>query len=171
MNYPKFTITLILTLFLSHLNLQSQWRPTGEGILPDTQRVASISVVDANVVWGVAFYDKTPAPVPSDLTPYVFRTISNGDDWEAYPIEAAKGRITQDIFAVDENTAWITTNGLVSDSLRGIFKTTDGGATWIEKFDGPAGGGMIHFFDDTAGIALHDNFITFTEDGGENWDF
>ena len=59
---------------------------------------------------------------------------------------------------------------MVSDSLRGLFKTTDGGITWEEKFDGPAGGGMIHFFDDTSGIAIHDQFVTFTSDSGENWD-
>ncbi|MEM6966432.1 MAG: T9SS type A sorting domain-containing protein [Bacteroidota bacterium] len=139
-------------------------------LLPDTQRVASIDVFSENVVWGVAFYDKTPAPVPSDLVPYVVRTTNGGDEWEAHPIEEVQGRICQDIFVVDDHTAWITTNGLTADSLRGLFKTTDGGVTWVEKFDSPAGGGMIHFFDDSIGIAIHETFMAYTFDAGDTWD-
>lgn len=166
---PKFVLTTFFTIFFT-LTIYSQWQPVGEGLLPDTQRVASIATVDEHTVWGVSFYDRTPAPVPPDLIPHVFRTTDGGDNFEVHEIMIAQGRICQDIFAVNDSIAWITTNGLRSDSLRGIFKTTDGGKTWQEKFDGPAGGGVIHFFDDTIGIAMHDQFLAYTFDGGENWD-
>jgi len=166
---PKIILTVFLTLFLIQTTY-SQWQPHGIGLLPDTQRVASIDVLNEDVVWGISFYDRTPAPVPSDLTPYVFRTTNSGYSWEVHPIDEVQGRICQDIFVVDDSTAWITTNGLRADSLRGLFKTVDGGKTWEEKFDHPAGGGMIHFFDDSTGIAIHEHFIAFTFDGGEAWD-
>ena len=166
---PKITLTVFLTLLFIQTTY-SQWQPHGIGLLPDTQRVASIDILNEDVVWGVSFYDRTPAPVPSDLIPHVFHTTNSGYSWDVQPIIEAKGRICQDIFVVDDSTAWITTNGLTSDSLRGLFKTTDGGKSWEEKFDNPAGGGMIHFFDEDNGIAIHEQFIAFTFDSGENWD-
>ncbi len=166
--YPKSLLTFLFSIFFITI-LHAQWQPSGLDLLPDTQRVASISVLNEDVVWGISYYDRTPAPVPSSTIPWVFRTIDNGEEWEVYPIIEAEGRICQDIFGINDSTAWITTNGLTSDSLRGLFKTTDSGKSWTEKFDGAAGGGFIHFFDDTSGIAIHDHFMTHTIDGGENW--
>lgn len=168
--HPKCLLTLILSTLITITNFNAQWIPVGLDLLPDTQRIASIDILNEDVVWGVSFYDKTPAPVPDTLIPFVFRTTNGGDDWEVNPIEELQGRICQDIFVVDDTTAWITSNGLVSDSLRGLFKTIDGGKTWAEKLDDAAGGGMIHFFDDTIGIAMHDRFLVYTFDAGETWD-
>ncbi|MFK7771047.1 MAG: T9SS type A sorting domain-containing protein [Saprospiraceae bacterium] len=167
--YPKYLLTLTFSIFFL-LTLPAQWQPSGLDLLPDTQRVASISVLNEDVVWGISYYDRTPAPVPSTTIPWVFHTKDSGEAWEVYSILEAEGRICQDIFGVNDSTAWITTNGLTSDSLRGLFKTIDGGKSWTEKFDGAAGGGFIHFFDDTSGIAIHDQFMIHTIDGGENWE-
>ncbi len=167
--HPKYLLIFFFSAFY-FITIHAQWQPSGSDLLPDTQRVASISVLNENVVWGISFYDKTPAPVPSSNIPWVFHTSDNGEEWEVYPILEAEGRICQDIFAINDSTAWISTNGLTSDSLRGLFKTTDGGKSWTEKFDAAAGGGFIHFFDDTSGIAIHDQFMAHTIDGGENWE-
>ena len=166
---PKYLLLFIFSSFFL-ITLHAQWQPSGLDLLPDTQRVASISVLNEDVVWGISYYDRTPAPVPSTTIPWVFHTRNNGEEWEVYPILEAEGRICQDIFGVNDSTAWITTNGLTSDSLRGLFKTIDGGKSWTEKFDGAAGGGFIHFFDDLSGIAIHDQFMIHTIDGGENWE-
>lgn len=167
--YPKYFFIFLFSIFFLH-TLPAQWQPSGLDLLPDTQRVASISVLNEDVVWGISYYDRTPAPVPDTIMPWVFRTRDSGENWDVHPILEAEGRICQDIFGVNDSTAWITTNGLTSDSLRGLFKTIDGGKSWIEKFDGAAGGGFIHFFDDTSGIAIHDKFMIHTIDGGENWE-
>lgn len=166
--HPRLYFTLVF-LALFNLNSFSQWQPVGLDLLPDTQRVASIDVLNENVVWGVAYYDRTPAPVPSTLVPHVFRTIDGGEEWEVFPILEAQGRICQDIIVMNDSTAWITTNGLGADSLRGLFKTTNGGKSWEEKFDDPAGGGLLHFFDDSIGLAIHEQFMAYTFDAGENW--
>lgn len=167
--YPKYLLTFFLSSFY-FITIHAQWQPSGFDLLPDTQRVASISVLNEDVVWGISFYDRTPAPVPSSTIPWVFHTSDGGVEWEVYPILEAEGRICQDIFTINDSTAWITTNGLTADSLRGLFKTTDGGESWTEKFDGAAGGGFVHFFDASSGIAIHDRFMTHTIDGGENWE-
>lgn len=167
--YPKLIFIFVLTCFITQVTL-AQWQPTGLDLLPDSQRVASISIHNEAVVWGVSFYDKTTAPVPDTLIPYVFRTFDGGDEWDVLEITEAQGRICQDIYAMNDSVALITSNGLSSDGLRGVFKTIDGGKSWEEKYDGIAGGGMIHFFDDTSGIAIHERFYAFTFDGGETWD-
>jgi len=169
MHPKRLLIFLFFSLFFTPTQ-QAQWQPSGLDLLPDTQRVASISVLNEDVVWGISYYDRTPAPVPSTTIPWVFRTTDSGEEWEVNPILEVEGRICQDIFGINDSTAWITTNGLTSDSLRGLFKTTNGGKSWTEKFDGAAGGGFIHFFDDTIGIAIHDQFMAHTTDGGENWE-
>jgi photosystem II stability/assembly factor-like uncharacterized protein len=166
---PKYLLSFFFLAFY-FIPIHAQWQPSGLDLLPDTQRVASISVLNEDVVWGISYYDRTPAPVPSSTIPWVFNTRNRGDEWEVHPILEAEGRICQDIFAINDSTAWISTNGLTADSLRGLFKTTDGGKSWIEKFDNAAGGGFIHFFDNTNGIAIHDQFISHTIDGGENWE-
>ena len=80
----------------------------------------------------------------------------------------AQGRITQDIHSMDDQTAWITTNGL-SANTQTLFKTTDGGQTWEAKFDDTSAGGLVHFFDDNDGIIIHGKFMSTTNDGGETW--
>ena len=123
MRYLK-TCLIIALVFLSQTN-NAQWQPLAENILPDSQRVASISITNEFTVWAVAYYDKTPAPVPADIIPRVLLTQNGGFTWISNEITEAQGRITQDIFSVDENTAWITTNGL-SEGTQGLFKTNDG---------------------------------------------
>jgi len=166
MRYLK-TFFIIALVFLSQ-TINAQWRPFAENILPDSQRVASISVTNEFTVWAVAYYDKTPAPVPADIIPRVLMTKNGGLTWMSDEITEAQGRITQDIFSIDENTAWITTNGL-SEGTQGLFKTTDGGFTWEEKLASTSAGGLVHFFDANDGIVIHGKFISTTNDGGETW--
>ena len=159
-----FILTLI---FLSQI-INAQWQPSAENILADSQRVASISVQDEFTVWGVAYYDKTPAPVPADVIPSVLLTKNGGYTWTNHDITEAQGRITQDIYSVDDNTAWITTNGLAGNTQT-LFKTTDGGQSWEAKFDDASAGGLVHFFDSNDGIIIHGRYMSITNDGGETW--
>lgn len=159
---------LILALVFTAQIINAQWRPSAENILPDSQRIASISVIDEITVWAVAYYDKTPAPVPADIIPKVLLTKNGGYTWMSNDIMEAQGRITQDIFSIDDNTAWITTTGL-SEGTQSLFKTSDGGLTWVEKLAAPSAGGLVHFFDANDGIIIHGNFMSTTTDGGETW--
>ena len=164
----KTCFILAFLCFTKIINAQSRWVPSAENILPDSQRVASISVPDEFTVWAVSYYDKTPAPVPSDIIPRVLMTKNGGFTWMTSEITEAQGKITQDIFSFDDNTAWVTTNGL-SAGTQSLLKTTDGGFTWEEKLATTSAGGLVHFFDANDGIVIHGKFISITNDGGETW--
>lgn len=166
MRFLKTFFIIALVSFSQSIN--AQWQPFAENMLADSQRVASISITDENTVWAVAYYDKTPAPVPSSIIPSVLLTKNGGYTWKSHDITEAQGRITQDIHSIDANTAWITTNGLTSNTQT-LFKTTDGGQTWEAKFDDTSAGGLVHFFDDDDGILIHGRFMSTTNDGGETW--
>ncbi|MGN0237081.1 MAG: T9SS type A sorting domain-containing protein [Lepagella sp.] len=53
-----------------------------------------------------------------------------------------------------------------------IQKSTDHGATWTDIFNGTDGRQLyrIKFADENQGIALSDNVVYITNDGGENWE-
>lgn len=159
---------LNITFVLFAITLHAQWQPLATNMLPDSQRVSSISVNDEFTVWAVAYYDKTPAPVPADVIPYVLLTKNGGLTWMSNEIDEAQGKITQDIFSVDGNTAWITTNGL-SQGTQTLYKTTDGGNTWTAKLEDTSAGGLVYFFDANNGIVIHGKFMSTTNDGGETW--
>ena len=61
--HSKYLLTFIFSVFFLAI-LPAQWQPSGLDLLPDTQRVASISVLSEEVVWGISYYDRTPAPAP-----------------------------------------------------------------------------------------------------------
>jgi photosystem II stability/assembly factor-like uncharacterized protein len=51
----------------------------------------------------------------------------------------------------------------------GIYKTTDGGATWTQKLNNGAGSWNLRFFDKNNGVCVNDNNAGYTTDGGETW--
>ena len=82
--------------------------------------------------------------------------------------------------AIDQNTAWIMTYGAVSNSYyTTIWKTTNGGTTWVQQMTGlpNRSGKFIHFFDANVGVALIDKeFVPYnsynfyrTTNGGTSW--
>jgi hypothetical protein len=78
------------------------------------------------------------------------------------------------VFAIDADTAYIVVYVLTSSNSKGIYKTTDGGATWTKQnayltsFYGP---GNIYFFDASNGVVIGDpNLETYTTtNGGLTW--
>ncbi len=48
-------------------------------------------------------------------------------------------------------------------------KLPTGGATWVKKYTGIAGGAWLRFFNAQQGIAINRDSIVSTEDGGETW--
>jgi photosystem II stability/assembly factor-like uncharacterized protein len=141
--------------------------PQGVGLLPTDHYIFSLSAVDQNTVWGsVSSGSGTPA---TDAPLYVVKTTDGGDNWERMEVAGVTGRASFDIHAVNDQTAFITTNSLDNNTGRGVFRTTDGGSTWSSVLDGAAGGVWLHFFDDAEGIAINREFMAKTLDGGTSW--
>ena len=116
-------------------------------------------------------FDRTiVSPIPADHLIKVLKTTNSGTTWEVYDVEEAIGRLSFDIWGVDGNTAFITTQDYNSGAGRGIFKTEDGGINWTEKLNGVAGGVWIRFFNEEDGIAINLSAMATTDDGGESWD-
>lgn len=170
--YLCFFIAIFITFLSSPVSIQAQdWAPQAFGLLPIDYGVFSISVVNENVVWAAAFNrPKGVSPaLPLDHVAKVLKTTDGGISWEVFDVEETPGRVILDIVAFDENTAFISTQDSNNGSGKGLFKTEDGGQTWVEKFDNVAGGGRIHFFNPLEGLIINAQFIATTADGGDNW--
>jgi len=170
----KQLLPFALLLHLAYAVSGQVWSPKAVGLLPANFNVADICIVNQQVIWAVAFNWQpliNEQPVPANAIPKMMKTTDGGETWTVKDIAAAKGRISYDIHAFDENTACITSQNFTNGG-RGIFRTTDGGDTWTETFNSSAGGGAFHFFDNQEGVCVNYNggkWIARTADGGATW--
>jgi photosystem II stability/assembly factor-like uncharacterized protein len=166
----QFFTLFSLFLFYSSANAQA-WEEQAFDLLPVGYGVFGISVVDENIVWAVIFDQTTSVvdPVPLNHVNKVLKTVDGGASWEVFEVEEATGRISFDITAFDANTAFITTQDFNNGNGKGVFKTEDGGDTWVEKYHHLSGGVWLRFFNEQEGVIINRNSIATTDDGGETW--
>jgi photosystem II stability/assembly factor-like uncharacterized protein len=133
-----------------------------------------ISIVDGSTVWLGTLSMDDFGQYPYS---YAIKTINGGATWEFDSIPAPGGAMMSSVCAVDANTCFysITDNGTGGT----IWKTSDGGASWINKtttqFTEP--GAFVDFygaFDASNGVAVGDPTqgyfeIQRTTDGGNTW--
>ena len=176
----KLLLSILLVISLS-ANAQF-WTEKATGFTTPARGLYSISIVDANVVWGIAFdSSNTPDYTVKEFT----RSTDGGNTWAAGAIEL---NVTtpvdlgiSSITAVSATTAWISVYPIFSNtSAGGIWKTTDSGTTWTKQttalFSDLANSyaNFVHFWDANNGIAAGDpengEFeIYTTTDGGTTW--
>jgi photosystem II stability/assembly factor-like uncharacterized protein len=127
-----------------------------------------ISIVNKDVVWAVA--DSTYSkPLPSDFMPKILKTINGGVSWQINTVIPAQGRLVLDVHGFDANTAWITVQNVSAAIGQSVLKTTDGGATWTEKFNTYASSLFVRFFDAQNGFVWNRHAFARTTNGGETW--
>ncbi len=156
---------------LSHTGF-SQWVEQTPN-LPGTGRVYVLSVVDEDTAWalGIEF---------GFSSPYQGFTITHngGNTWTGNTIPADSNFSNSSIHAIDGRTAWVSMSDFSGATSGGIFKTTDGGATWVQQttaFSNPGGfANFVSFFDADDGVCMGDPTGGFfeiytTSDGGDNW--
>jgi photosystem II stability/assembly factor-like uncharacterized protein len=103
------------------------------------------------------------------------RTTDAGKTWSVGTVPGAEKLDFRDVEAFGETTAYLLSAGPGEDSR--IYKTADGGRTWILQFKNPDAEAFfdaIAFWDDKSGIALSDPVkgqfqLIVTNDGGTNW--
>jgi Secretion system C-terminal sorting domain len=168
----KKTVQLLLFLSLmAHLTAQTPsnlWTPQGIGLLPKNYDILGISIVNKDIVWAIADSTYTN-PLPSTFVPRLLRTINGGTTWQVLTIPDAAGRFGLDIHAVDATTAWITVQKLGSGTGHDVYKTTDGGATWVSKFNTYAASLFVRFYDAQNGFIWNRHAFAKTTNGGESW--
>jgi len=160
----KKFLFLALTFIVVDSALFAQWTTQTSGV---TVRLRQLSVVDDNVVWCCG-NDGTILFTQDGGNTWVQKTAP-GTTWAIY-----------DISALDSMTAFIT--GMDQDNPNAvntkIWKTTDGGAIWIEQYNNITGfGNGIVMFDNNNGVWFGDPNpypssaweILITQNGGVNW--
>jgi len=138
--------------------------------------VKEISIANENTAWTFAYDGTGGGSYPHDLAV----TTNGGATWTAINASAlASNALISDIAAIDGNTAFIVTAPFAAGGgANGIWKTTDGGTTWVSQ---PSFGSssdtfanQIYFWDADNGFAAGDpvggKFDMYkTSNGGATW--
>jgi len=163
----NFTL-LVSFLFLTWSAIgQSGWTEVDSG-LDGGQGVGQISVGmnDNTALWGLAV--NTSGNILDAFT----RSTDGGNTWEAGTFNEGNG--LSQLFAIDADVCWALFN---TGATQGLYKTVDGGATWVKKggvYGASSFANVMHFFDDMNGFAQGDAVDGYfelytTTDGGEIW--
>jgi photosystem II stability/assembly factor-like uncharacterized protein len=166
-----FGVWVAMSYFSSPL--YSQWMVQHSG-LPDSQNPTLIlSAVDSNVCWGVQAENYNPIGNQRGVL-----TTDGGAHWRLIQLPVNSVLKPSSIAALNKDTAWIALYDSSQLTSGGIFKTTDGGVSWIKQssaFPGAGGHPMqIYFFDASNGLCTgqpRNGYweIYTTSDGGTNW--
>lgn len=164
----KFTLIMAILITTGYFAYsQTGWTMVDSG-LPSGNGVGNISVGmnDNTALWGLAIDDE------GHIIDAFTRSIDGGNTWEAGTFNAGDG--LSQLFAIDATTCWAVFN---TGSTQGLYKTTDGGATWAKQgtaYGSSSFANVIHFFDDMNGFAQGDPVggyyeLYTTTDGGTTW--
>jgi photosystem II stability/assembly factor-like uncharacterized protein len=172
-------IAISIVIFFSSLN--AQWTPQVV-LIPTPNTAAMVKFpVDTSVVWtlNIDLTNFNSEGDPIGPMNRFARTTNGGTSWVQDTIAGAFGLHPGSITAVDAQTAWVTMQDESNLTSGGIFKTTDGGATWTKQntaFTGSGGKPMfIYFFDPNNGLVVGERNpnlweIYTTTNGGTQWD-
>jgi photosystem II stability/assembly factor-like uncharacterized protein len=120
-------------------------------------KLYSICFVDSKNGYVVGNYEASSSGV-------VLNTTDGGENWDYQTINAANG--LTDVFFTNDSTGYIT-------GIDGIFKTTNGGNSWINQFNWTSYKGTaqsVYFTGiDTGYFATISGEIFKTTNGGLNW--
>jgi photosystem II stability/assembly factor-like uncharacterized protein len=158
--------------------------------MPDSSPagICGMFAVNEKIVYGAGTND------PNLPGPGLVKTTDGGATWTHTDLSQHADNLI-DVYFSDENTGWIVggkkdpscpkikpgyeTHPQYSQLKPVVLKTTDGGATWVNKAAGVAGfdcgewGWKIQFLDAMTGFVSLENFNTAailkTTDGGQTW--
>ena len=88
-----------------------------------------------------------------------FESAGLSAELQAYEMPAS----VNEVLCVTNSVMWAV------DEVGGIYKSEDGGATWLEKYSHSQSLLGIFFLDSLAGWAVGGDTVLHTTDGGENW--
>lgn len=173
-------LLLFAFIVLGVLNVQAQgtWVSQATNFIPVSSGVRYVSAVDTNVVWICSYDGSGGGANRQDFS----RTIDGGNTWVAGTITGAAATLDWSmIYGLDSSTAWAMLYSTVASATGGIYKTTDGGATWTQQGAGTIYNNLnqsfpnvVHFWDANNGFAMGDPEAGFyeiytTTDGGTTW--
>jgi photosystem II stability/assembly factor-like uncharacterized protein len=173
---------LLLVLFVSFgmsLNAQIFWDKKATTFAAASRGVTKISYgkVDPNAVWLYAYDGVTTSNVIQEFS----RSSDGGNTWTSGSINLGNTTLgIGDIQAIDATTAYVIAYVSAGGAGGGVWKTTNGGTTWVKQttasFNTPTDTfpDFINFWDANEGIAVGDPASGYfeiykTTNGGANW--
>jgi photosystem II stability/assembly factor-like uncharacterized protein len=173
-----FFLVTITTLSI-YSNITAQWIPQGANFPTDFDRgVEEIRIVDPNTVWAKVYNSTDGLNIQEFM-----RTTDGGEKWIPGTFNISNPNyVILNISPVSATTAWIAASTYLAGES-GIWKTTDGGATWLQQNATTYQNNQAYlhgvlFFDANNGISFGNNTISDnnfkfevykTTDGGETW--
>jgi photosystem II stability/assembly factor-like uncharacterized protein len=165
----KKIFTILIASVLLSVPLKAQWQQTltGQGSLMD-----AVSVVTDSVIW-----------IKDQMGEKFSITKDAGKTWttKSFPIGLATNRICGSFSAVSDKVAFVIVSMASATATQGIYKTTDGGDTWIRQvtaFNSSASfPDLVYFWNENEGVIVGDGIsnangileIYTTTNGGAQW--
>ncbi|PKF75274.1 T9SS type A sorting domain-containing protein [Chryseobacterium sp. PMSZPI] len=170
----KKILLSITALLISSSAFSQYWGTQNSGFATSSRGISGLEVYDANTVWAFAYNGSGATTNVQEFT----KTSNGGTTWTAGTINIGNPalRITN-ISGVSATTAWVAAFDDV-DGMGGVWKTSDGGATWVPQqmltTPGESWTNYVHFFDANNGIMGGDpeggEFEVYTTaNGGTTW--
>ena len=113
--------------------------------------------------------------VDSSTSQYIYKTQDAGQNWQQMPYNFAPitGIYLQSLHFPAIDTGYLQFRGNNGGLKSFLYKTTDGGQSWIDKtpLNLPVGTGLanVYFVNSNNGYVLAGDAIFKTIDGGDNW--
>ena len=158
----KYVLPGLFSYLLSFLSALAQWQPQAVGV---TVSFRAVSVVSPNVAW-----------LGGSKGTFV-RTTDGGKTWQTGTVPDAQTCDFRDVQAIDAQTAYLMSAGPAEKGLARIYKTTNGGQTWMLQYQTQQTGvffDSMDFWDKEHGIVVSDPvdgkwFMLTTDNGGQTW--
>lgn len=170
---------LLILLLVIYSTAYSQFWTEFASKFPDPSRgINQFSIANNNVIWATGYDGSGANANIQELT----KSVDGGETWTAMDIDlgpATGGLGISNIFALNENVAWVVAYPNTIFERGGIWKTVDGGTTWSKQTSASysetgAFPNVVYFWDANNGFCQGDPIggyyeLYTTTDGGENW--
>ncbi len=152
------------------------WTQQNSGFAIASTGINAIRIVDANTVWALGYDGSATEANYQTFT----KTTNGGTTWTPGGINVGNtAYLISDLTAVSATTAWATATSVNGGPGGGVWKTTDGGATWAKQTTAAYNStgsfaNVVHFWDANNGVTMGDPTnnlmeIYVTSNGGTNW--
>lgn len=172
------TKILFLFLAISTITYSQFWTEKISGFTETSRGINQFNIVDSNIIWATAYDGSAAGANVQSFT----KSIDGGANWTVGNINlgpATAGIGIGNIYAHDQNTAWVIGFPNTAFDQKGVWKTTDGGTVWNKQVtatfsDGASFPNVVYFWDANNGFCQGDPVggyyeLYTTTDSGVNW--